>query len=880
MLGSPDSVLLPTIVADLADASAVDALEEVAKRNGTVYIPLNAAPVDHDEHLLEVYVPGARGPLKFIARPIGPPSEAGFPLALRSCDSTRSKEDLPTDERAAPAVAARRSTQHKLSEAHAADLSAVKREAPKDTDLTGRSIAGGKLVLSARLGSGGVGAVYRATHRDLNKEVAVKVLRDGVQSDLEFCQRFHAEARAASSLDHPNLIRVFDFGQEPDGLLYISMEFIKGGSLQDVLDNEKRLTTERATAIMIQVAGALSHAHGNGVVHRDIKPANIMLVDGFDDDGHATEIPKVCDFGLALQTATAEKERYLAGTPEYMSPEQLLALPVDGRADMYACGVVLYELVTGRLPFDGSTAQEYARQHLHSAPPPPGELVPDLDTRLEEVILRALAKDPKDRYASMREMRIALKAVVSPIPSLTPPPMQVAVSTPKPGGVSRADWIEDSRSTYDNFFASQSGPSSQRSPPPNSAPPASAPPPSVRAVPTTSAPPRSFSPMSVRAQNAAPNSVAPKSVPSASVAPKSDPARDAEALALDIAKAPAEVLDKIAALRADPRFPAVTQMLEGAAKVLARRGDAAALRKIVRTMTGIYADETQRLGALGSAGASAVRVLHAVADPATLKVFAEQLFADVEDPSEGALGLFTWAEVAGAHALYGARTEHDTPNARTRFVKAMRFLDQHAAPVVRAALEQRLPENASTISDVALAEDLLNSVPAEKDEKLGLVVARYARFSDTPAVQRAALEGLVRAWGARAIPLLLASLQSRDEGTCITALRGLAELGGVDETVVKKLDAVVSGAVAVSDALRVATVEAFAHAVPSAQPDATFAVLRTLNDDKAISNGEVVVALARAAMKLAPSEARERITALAAKAQEPLAEQLTAMAKR
>jgi hypothetical protein len=190
-----------------------------------------------------------------------------------------------------------------------------------------------------------------------------------------------------------------------------------------------------------------------------------------------------------------------------------------------------------------------------------------------------------------------------------------------------------------------------------------------------------------------------------------------------------------------------------------------------------------------------------------------------------------------------------------------------------------LPANAAAISDVALAEDLLHSVPTAKDEKLGLVVARYARFAETPALQRAALEGLVRAWGARANPLLLASLQSRDEGVCITALRGLAQLGGVDETVVKKLDSVVSGSVAVSDPLRAATVEAFAHAVPSARPDATRAVMGALKGVTPTSNGEVVVALARAAMKLAPNDAREHVGFLAATAHDPLAEELGALVR-
>jgi serine/threonine protein kinase len=279
--------------------------------------------------------------------------------------------------------------------------------------MIGRTLGSGKLEIEARVGSGGYGNVYRARHRDLRTAlVAVKVLHDGAQRDAGFSRRFHAEALAASRTDHKNLVRVIDFGQEPDGLLYLSMELLEGVTVRDLLRRDKRLPVESALEIMLQVCAGLAHAHEHGIVHRDVKPSNVMLVTKRDDDGNEVEVVKVCDFGVAVQRESpdAPAAARVAGTPEYMSPEQCRGAEVDGRSDVYSCGVMLYQLVTGKVPFRGASRSEMRELHIAAAPPAPSTWLPEIDPRLEKIILCTLAKDPANRPATMRELRAALKA--------------------------------------------------------------------------------------------------------------------------------------------------------------------------------------------------------------------------------------------------------------------------------------------------------------------------------------------------------------------------------------------------------------------------------------------------------------------------------------
>ncbi|MBX3219955.1 MAG: serine/threonine protein kinase [Labilithrix sp.] len=290
-----------------------------------------------------------------------------------------------------------------------------------DDPAIGRRIADGKYVIESLIGSGAAGAVYRATHRELRRTVAIKILHPHYQQDPHFMTSFRGEALAASQLDHPNVMRVLDFDQEADGLIYIVMEYLSGRTLQSLLDEERRLPTERAVEIMIQVCAALSVAHDHGIIHRDIKPDNIMLVPSRDDEGATFELVKVCDFGIAaLQNPRAEDadlaatEHVIAGTPEYMSPEQARGTDVDARSDVYACGICLYELVTGRPPFLGDNPAEILIKQLEELPKPPSHIIKGLDPIVEEVILRAVHKDPSMRHQSARELRVELKELIEP----------------------------------------------------------------------------------------------------------------------------------------------------------------------------------------------------------------------------------------------------------------------------------------------------------------------------------------------------------------------------------------------------------------------------------------------------------------------------------
>ena len=296
---------------------------------------------------------------------------------------------------------------------------------PEVTDadpLIGRKIAEGKYTIVAAIGAGAAGAVYKATHRELRRTVGIKVLHPHYQKDPHFMKSFRGEALAASQLDHPNVMRVLDFGQEPDGLVYIVMEFLSGRTLQSLLDEERRLQTDRAVEIMIQVCAALSVAHDNGIIHRDIKPDNIMLVPSRNDEGGSFELVKVCDFGIAAlqgprvmdDDEPSLADTVIAGTPEYMSPEQARGTEIDARSDVYACGICLYELVTGRPPFLGENAAEILIKQLEEPPRPPSQLIRGLDSIVEEIILRAIQKTPQKRQQSARELRVELKEIIDP----------------------------------------------------------------------------------------------------------------------------------------------------------------------------------------------------------------------------------------------------------------------------------------------------------------------------------------------------------------------------------------------------------------------------------------------------------------------------------
>ncbi len=275
-------------------------------------------------------------------------------------------------------------------------------------------IIANKYRIEGLIGAGAVGAVYKASHADLARTVAIKVLHPHCRSDPELMASFRKEARAASNLDHPSVTIVHDFGEEPDGLVYIVMEYLPGHTLQVILNEQQRLPAKRAIHVMLQVTAALSAAHERGIVHRDVKPDNIMLVQSRDDEGFPYELAKVCDFGIAALEAGPDPSdgEFTAGTPEYMAPEQAHGR-TDVRTDIYACGIVLYEMLAGHPPFVGETVKEILYKHANEAVLRFAQMSDiQIDARLEALVLRALEKAPDRRFASMREMRQALKRLL------------------------------------------------------------------------------------------------------------------------------------------------------------------------------------------------------------------------------------------------------------------------------------------------------------------------------------------------------------------------------------------------------------------------------------------------------------------------------------
>ena len=268
---------------------------------------------------------------------------------------------------------------------------------------------GGRYAVIERAGSGGMAEVYRARDELLGREVAVKVLSQRLSTDQTFVERFRREAQAAANLNHPNIVALYDFGAD-DSTYYIVMEFIDGRSLADVIKAEGPLMPERAAEIAIDVARALERAHGAGLVHRDIKPSNIML--------SAAGQTKVTDFGIARALTrdgeqTVTQTGMVIGTAAYLSPEQAQGNPVDQRSDVYSLGCVLYEMLGGRPPFSGDTPLSVAYRHVRDDAEPPSRANPDVPAPLDAVVMKALAKNPENRYQTATELRDDLERYLS-----------------------------------------------------------------------------------------------------------------------------------------------------------------------------------------------------------------------------------------------------------------------------------------------------------------------------------------------------------------------------------------------------------------------------------------------------------------------------------
>jgi eukaryotic-like serine/threonine-protein kinase len=281
----------------------------------------------------------------------------------------------------------------------------------------------GRYQIIARIAAGGMGEVFHAHDSVLAREVAIKVLHPGLASERAFIDRFRREARAAANLSHPNIVQVHDWG-ERDGTSFMVMEYVRGPNLRELHMARGRLMPAQVAEVVLQILAALDHAHRRGIVHRDVKPENALLT----PEG----VVKVADFGLAHALAEAritQAPGTVTGTVQYLAPEQIRGEPADPRTDLYALGVVTYELLTGRPPFNADTAMAVAYKHLSEQVAAPSDWAPDVPEKLDRIVLAATAKDPDDRPRSAADMRADLVAVVGSLPS-APRLSELAAATP------------------------------------------------------------------------------------------------------------------------------------------------------------------------------------------------------------------------------------------------------------------------------------------------------------------------------------------------------------------------------------------------------------------------------------------------------------------
>src|SRR3954451_19375818 len=276
------------------------------------------------------------------------------------------------------------------------------------TDTLIDTVFDGRYKIIRKLGAGGMADVYLAEDQELARRVAIKILNDRHAADDQFVERFRREAKNAAGLSHPNIVSIYDRG-DSEGTYYIAMEYLEGRSLKELIVSRGSAPVRTAIEYARQILAAVGAAHKQGIVHRDIKPHNVLV----GPEGRL----KVTDFGIARSGASQMTEvGSIIGTAQYLSPEQARGSQVDQTSDLYSVGVVLYELLTGQVPFTGDTPLEIAMKHLSEVPKPPSELREDVPPDLDMVVVRALAKDPSERYQSAEEMDADLERILNGLP--------------------------------------------------------------------------------------------------------------------------------------------------------------------------------------------------------------------------------------------------------------------------------------------------------------------------------------------------------------------------------------------------------------------------------------------------------------------------------
>jgi serine/threonine protein kinase len=276
----------------------------------------------------------------------------------------------------------------------------------------GKTLINERYELRGQIGSGGMGHVYLAHDEVLDRDVALKLLKGRYAENKEFVERFRREAKSAASLSHPHIVPVFDGGETEDGTYYIAMEYLSGGTLRDLIASGRTLPPRAVVEVALEIAEALQAAHTRGVIHRDIKPRNILIT----DSGHV----KVADFGIAraAEATTISDLGDILGSAKYMSPEQAAGDRVGPASDLYSLGVVLFKMLTGNVPFEVETPADVPVEHAGGPPPHPREVNPRVPGDMDALVMKLLASDPEDRYASATQLIKELRRVRDGLPPL------------------------------------------------------------------------------------------------------------------------------------------------------------------------------------------------------------------------------------------------------------------------------------------------------------------------------------------------------------------------------------------------------------------------------------------------------------------------------